>query len=175
MSSKSVDHFLFVGLLLAPLILGCENGPEYRNVEELALSENTQALVNVTSFSAHYRVGWALVAWITDSETDCAGFNLFRAPTGEDTFVQVNDQLIPAKSASGASYEYEDRPLASGTYDYQLTEVDNNGTITTLGEVTVTVFGKDEDDRSAANCAMSGILPQIHSPTYLIFKTLMAK
>ncbi len=109
--------------------------------------EKTQALVELSTFSAHNREGAVLVSWSTRTETDCAGFNVLRRPTGVGTYAQANETLIAPMGPGGGFYEWEDSPLDIGTYDFQLEEIDNQGVSSLFGPVTVSVFvGPDGSD-----------------------------
>ena len=67
------------------------------------------------------------IEWDTATELDTDGFNLYRSPTVDGEFVQINDKLIPSKGdgLTGASYTYDDKSVAAGeTYYYLLEEVE---------------------------------------------------
>jgi hypothetical protein len=72
--------------------------------------------------------------WKTESETDNAGFNVWRA----DNFVKVNDAIIPAlgSSISGSEYDFVDQwVLNEKRYFYLLEDIDTNGISTFHGPV----------------------------------------
>ncbi len=82
-----------------------------------------------------------IVEWTTETETDNAGFNLYRgSTTGEgeaacasipaDDYIQVNNELIPAQggAVSGASYAFPDNSAAPDrNYCYVLEDVELTG------------------------------------------------
>ncbi len=84
-----------------------------------------------------------IVTWSTETETDNAGFNVYRgeaestASTDEDcagilddSYVQVNNQLIPSKggAVSGSSYSFPDTSAEPDKrYCYQLEDVELSG------------------------------------------------
>jgi hypothetical protein len=75
--------------------------------------------------------------WQTESETDNAGFNIWRA----DNFVRINDVLIPASGSplSGSEYDFVDEWVLNGKrYFYLLEDIDNNGISTFHGPVKAT-------------------------------------
>jgi hypothetical protein len=75
--------------------------------------------------------------WKTESETDNAGFNVWRA----DNFVKVNDAVIPAlgSSVSGSEYDFVDQWVLNGKrYFYLLEDIDTNGISTFHGPVKAT-------------------------------------
>ncbi len=140
---------LYPRLLIGPLVLMaatalqcCDMDSDDTETEFADIGNTKQGLVEYTFFSGHTREGGVLLSWGTRSESDCAGFNLFRRATGEVDFVTINETLIAAKSPEGANYEYLDEPLAVGSYDFQMEEVDNQGNVTPHGgSFTVAVFG----------------------------------
>ena len=78
-----------------------------------------------------------ILKWKTESETDNAGFNVWRA----DGFVKINNALIPASGASvaGSEYDFVDEWVLNGTrYFYLLEDIDNNGISTFHGPVSAT-------------------------------------
>lgn len=67
------------------------------------------------------------ITWVTETEFDTAGFNIYRSTDPNGEFVQINPQLIPSQAdpASGASYEYVDDNVEPGqTYYYKLEDVE---------------------------------------------------
>jgi hypothetical protein len=71
------------------------------------------------------------IRWVTESEFNTAGFNLYRSEAESGPFdTKVNDRLIPAKGdpAVGGEYVYTDTQVLAGrSYFYQLEEVERNG------------------------------------------------
>lgn len=94
------------------------------------------------------------VRWVTETETDTAGFHIYRAdaPSGaradedcavipQDAYVQVNDELITATGSAvdGDAYSWPDNSAeGSKRYCYQLEDVELNGT----SERHPAIFGK---------------------------------
>ena len=67
------------------------------------------------------------ISWVTKTEYQTAGFNLYRGTSPDGEFAQINDRLIPSQGnpATGASYTYHDRAIETGrTYYYRLEEVE---------------------------------------------------
>jgi len=118
--------------------------------------------VALASFTAGAATDGVILAWETVSETDNAGFNLYRStnPLGSDgfsrlalgsdgfsrpsaTWLKLNDALIPSAapgSALGHTYTWTDTAVEPGaTYWYWLEDVDLSGATTLHGPVSVTV------------------------------------
>ena len=109
--------------------------------------------VQLAAFSATPSREGVTLTWETVSETDNAGFNLYRAaggPTGSRKTCQVRDwiklnaALIPSAepgSTSGHTYSWRDATAQPGTrYAYRLDAVDQSGSATVLGTTGATVF-----------------------------------
>lgn len=75
-----------------------------------------------------------LLKWKTESETDNAGFNIWRA----EGFVKMNNSVIPALGSptAGSEYDFVDEWVLNGKwYFYLLEDIDNNGISTFHGPV----------------------------------------
>ena len=73
------------------------------------------------------------VLWITASETDNAGFNIYRAESENGEYIRINKTLIAAQgsAAEGASYEFIDSNVKNRkTYYYKLEDINLTGTAT---------------------------------------------
>jgi subtilase family serine protease len=67
---------------------------------------NAPTVVRISSFTATRAKNSISVKWMTDSETDNLGFNLYRATSLDGARNRLNSALIPALpgSQSGADY-----------------------------------------------------------------------
>ncbi len=113
--------------------------------------------VTLAGFSATAAAEGVTLAWETVSETENAGFNVYRADSslavGDDGssgvdplrmtgWVRVNETLIPALtpgSTQGNAYTWTDAAAPTGTTWYMLEDVDLNGAATRHEPVSVTV------------------------------------
>lgn len=100
-------------------------------------------LIDLLDFQAQSRNDKIVLTWKTASETDNAGFHLWRLVRGEDSsdYVRITDNLIPAKGSptKGAKYTYHDNDVTEGsTYDYKLEDIDTEGVSTYHGPVSAT-------------------------------------
>ncbi len=87
-------------------------------------------LIKLSSFSAYPHNKKIILEWSTESETDNAGFNIYRCFAGDDKYMRINDFLIPAEGSptEGASYEFVDEGVKNRTrYYYKLEDLDLNG------------------------------------------------
>jgi hypothetical protein len=81
------------------------------------------------------------VRWRTESETDNAGFNLYRSTSEDGEYTKINEDLISASGSAtkGAAYEFIDRDVKNReTYYYTLEDIDINGRSTSHGPVSAT-------------------------------------
>jgi hypothetical protein len=96
--------------------------------------------ITLSSFNAKPGNGSVTLNWITETEIDNAGFNIYRAGA-DGVFVKINDELIPAQgnAASGADYQFVDSTVQNRqTYTYKLEDVDLSGAATMHGPVQAT-------------------------------------
>jgi hypothetical protein len=98
-------------------------------------------LVTLSSFTAKASNGRVKLEWVTESEIDNAGFNIWRADAENGEYVQLNDEIIPAKGSetNGAKYVFTDNIAKNRkTYFYKLQDIDVYGTSTFHGPVSAT-------------------------------------
>ena len=72
------------------------------------------------------------IEWITETEFETAGFNIYRATAPDGDFVRLNEALIPSRAepAAGARYVYIDENIAADTqYFYVLEDVEYSGNL----------------------------------------------
>ncbi len=103
--------------------------------------ETLPTAIKLVSFEAIPSLHKIILTWKTATETDNAGFHLWRAEAGTENYVQITESLIPGEGTdiSGASYEYTDADVTAGkSYSYKLEDIDLNGTSTFHGPVTAT-------------------------------------
>jgi len=81
-----------------------------------------------------------IVEWITASELNLAGFNLYRSVHREGPYVRVNDALLPASPdpVTGGSYAYTDTTVTGGVaYFYKLEDLALDGSSTMHGPIEI--------------------------------------
>jgi parallel beta-helix repeat protein/predicted outer membrane repeat protein len=105
--------------------------------------QGTSTAVRLASFKAVPRDnGEVVVRWKTASETDNAGFHLWRSHRRNGKYVRLTEEIIPAKGTAfkGARYRLEDLTTRHGKiYFYKLEDVDFEGVRTFHGPVRVRV------------------------------------
>jgi len=96
--------------------------------------------VTLASFGAKASGGTVALEWVTGTEVNNAGFNLYRAASVDGPRTKINPYLLVAsgEGASGASYKYLDAP-GYGTYFYWLEDVEFTGATALHGPVNVSV------------------------------------
>jgi hypothetical protein len=106
--------------------------------------------VTLTSFTASVGDGEVTLRWVTESEVNNLGFNIYRArregkedeqeEPKEDEYVKINSELIPGAGTSTVrhSYCFTDKNVDNGTtYFYRLEDVSLDGKSTFHGPVEV--------------------------------------
>jgi probable HAF family extracellular repeat protein len=94
--------------------------------------------IELSSFTVTPYMGKVLLKWATETETDNAGFNIYRAEAENGKYTKINTALIPTQGSStqGANYEFIDSGLKNRKiYYYKLEDIDLNGTSTMHGPV----------------------------------------
>jgi len=93
------------------------------------LANQTPTNVLISSFTAGVGQDGILTNWTTETEPNCAGFNLFRSREENENYIKLNEILIPVKgdATTGATYSYLDKPESVGNYYYKLQSVSLEG------------------------------------------------
>lgn len=71
-----------------------------------------------------------VITWETASEVNTAGFNIYRGPSEDGPWTQVNEALVPPSEdpVRGGQYEFTDTSATPGeVYYYMLEEVELTG------------------------------------------------
>jgi len=101
----------------------------------------TTTVIELSEFTAVPGALKVTVQWVTESEIDNAGFNLYRSTSENGEYTKINVTLIPAggSATQGASYEFVDKDVKNREmYYYKLEDVDINGQSTFHGPVSAT-------------------------------------
>lgn len=100
----------------------------------------SETLIELASFTARPFGSAVQVEWVTASEIDNAGFNLYRKTANDTDWAKLNGALIPAEGGPTwpADYEFIDDAVSAGVkYYYLLEDLDVYGASTTHGPVWV--------------------------------------
>lgn len=122
---------------------------------EFVVVEEEATLIDLVSFTATEVNGEVVLDWVTASEIDNAGFNIWRKE-GNGQYEKINSALIPANGnlTAGATYTYTDNTVAAGsTYYYRLEDIDTSGVSTFHDEtdgIQVTAIGSDNESGASA-------------------------
>ncbi len=121
-------------------------------------SANSQGCVNisptrviVSRFDAHEEAGRVVVEWQTSSETETAGFYLYRYDGIQ--YRQLNAGLLPAMldAPQGGAYRYVDATARPGNrLTYYLAEVESSGAVNLHGPYSPDVTASRKASRPAA-------------------------
>lgn len=104
----------------------------------------TITAIELASFDAQVATdGSVVLHWVTGTEINNAGFNVYRGDVSRNQEIRLNNSLIAPQGSevAGAEYTFIDRP-GVGTFYYVLEDVDSSdGTVTRHGPISVTVKG----------------------------------
>jgi hypothetical protein len=90
-----------------------------------ALSDNNAPMpVELASFTANVVIRDVLLKWQTTNEINNSGFDIQRS---ENNSVWKSVGFVAGKNQTQNSYSFTDSKLNSGTYQYRLKQIDNNG------------------------------------------------
>jgi uncharacterized repeat protein (TIGR01451 family) len=99
---------------------------------------NNGVPVELTDFSAEFTGHGVLIQWITASETENFGFQLFRSDAADGFYEKITPTLIEGAGTTSSEhrYEYFDAAAASGaTYYYKLQDIDYSGQMAWHGPI----------------------------------------
>ncbi len=101
--------------------------------------------VSLSDFHAHYHLGRITLYWTTDTEKNNYGFNLKRR-SGKKLWKKI--AFIPGSGTRTRSktYSYMDNIEKSGTYYYKLEQIDHDGRINVLPEISVKTASPQKPD-----------------------------
>ncbi|MBN2357784.1 T9SS type A sorting domain-containing protein, partial [candidate division KSB1 bacterium] len=86
--------------------------------------------------------------WMTQSETENVGFNVYRSDHADGLYERLNRSLIPGAGTSQSTHQYsfEDRSIAeASTYYYKISDISYAGIETMHGPVEVTTWQRPAD------------------------------
>jgi len=96
---------------------------------EFRPASETPIAVKLAYFKAVKENDAVRLSWLTETETNLAGFNISRRFDKNDQFVQINDKIISAQDRHGQNYVYTDKPPHDGVWTYRLEEIDLSGRV----------------------------------------------
>jgi hypothetical protein len=120
-----------------------DNGtPQESDFEEITIIiDEKSTLIELSSFTAYPSDGLVVIEWVTESEIENVGFNLYRSSTRDGEYIQINDSMVLAEGSSleGAAYQFFDEDVQNRkTYYYKLEDIDIYGVSTFHGSVSAT-------------------------------------
>ncbi len=107
-----------------------------------SITSDNSLPVDMGPFTVRQVANHVVLDWQTYTEIESLGFELDRSRAGGDGSLVLgnflNDTALMAKSPYGANYETtDDDGLSDGTYNYDLFQIDKNGTRTHVGTRTL--------------------------------------
>jgi len=95
-----------------------------------AVGFNGPTYIELLYFRSQAKLDHIHIIWETATEFSNAGFHIWRSESKDGEYAKMTELLIPSQgtTTSGASYEYYDFAIVSGTrYWYKLEDLDVNG------------------------------------------------
>ncbi len=115
---------------------------EREQLGQLRILTTGPTIVSLVDFTANSTANRVDLKWVTETETNNAGFNIWRSEDDTNKFNKINDSLIMAQGGSswGAEYSFTDSDIKHGrTYHYQLEDVELDGDSALHGPLSVKV------------------------------------
>jgi len=110
-----------------------DKGDWYKETNPSIGGQNDQTLpVSLSYFEARYVDNVVILRWITESETNNLGFEVYRAESKDGPFEKINPHRIEGAgtTASQQKYEYiDDTAVAGNQYFYYIENIDFSGEI----------------------------------------------
>jgi hypothetical protein len=97
--------------------------------------------ISLSSFTAKASNGRVKLKWVTETEINNAGFNIWRSEVANGEYVKLNEEIIAAKGSEtkGATYVFIDNIAKNRkTYFYKLEDIDGDGKSTFNGPESAT-------------------------------------
>jgi len=125
--------------------------------------------ITLSSFTATYAADELAICWSTQSESNNAGWNIYRADNEcIEEAMQVNGSLIEGAGTTSEPTDYTFYDLipvqAGTTYNYWLESRDYTGSTETYGPVSLTVPQPGDDPNDPDNAEFFGLYQNIPNP-----------
>ncbi len=127
--------------------------------------------VELSSFAAMNVDDGVRLEWVTQSESDNLGFNVYRSGSSGGTYHRMNPELVPGAGTTMESHEYSylDEEVEAGTtYYYKLADVSTGGVQNLHGPIRVDVVVPTQSfllDASVPNPVMETADLRYHLPS----------
>ena len=139
---------LLVSLVILPVLVFAQyTGGSYDGYAMNEDVEDSSLPVELSLFTASPGNGIITLKWLTESEIENLGFNIYRSTNENGEFVMLNAELIAGAGSSSEKHEYSyvDQDVKNGiTYWYKLEDIDYNGKTELHGPISATVLGPKE-------------------------------
>ncbi|KAA3608460.1 MAG: T9SS C-terminal target domain-containing protein [Calditrichaeota bacterium] len=105
---------------------------DYYTLGDAAGGTDNSLPVELSTFEAEPELDKVTLLWVTKSETENYGFNVYKRLSEEDEWSKMNDEIIAGQgnTSSETRYEFVDYSVQSGdVYSYQLESVSFSGVV----------------------------------------------
>lgn len=120
----------------------------HKTLFSIRFAAEIPTLIELSSFTAYPSDGLVVIEWVTESEIENVGFNLYRSSTRDREYIQINDSMVISEGSflEGAAYQFFDEDVQNRkTYYYKLEDIDIYGVSTFHGSVNATprsIYGR---------------------------------
>ena len=124
-----------------PTVVYADNQTNEVDAGELA-SLDVNLPVELAFFSAEVESGHVILTWVTKSEIDNMGFNVYRSTSPSEVFERLNGSIIKGAGTTTdeQTYSYVDTRIRErGTFYYKLEQLDIEGNRVMFAPVEITV------------------------------------
>lgn len=83
--------------------------------------------VKLASFSAYVKQNDIVLNWVTTSEENNSGFEIYRSMNGNEDWKYIGFVKGNGTKNTQSIYKFEDKNLSKGEYEYALKQIDYNG------------------------------------------------
>jgi Secretion system C-terminal sorting domain len=133
-------YVLATGTTSVPLMSRTGMGlTDIANTFYIGATSNSPLPVELASFTAACTRTGAMLVWKTATEKNNFGFNIERRTVGSSVWSKIGFVAGHGISNIENSYSYTDANVASGTYAYRISQIDNDGTVKTYNESQVSI------------------------------------
>ena len=133
----------------------------YKESERFTITDDEILPVSLSSFAAMQSVdGSAIIKWVTQSETNLTGFNIYRSndETPESSNLINHGIIQPTNTSSVSVYWFMDNLVETNTtYNYLLESVDLDGSNNFYGPISI-LIKEDEDEEETSDIPLLTIL-----------------
>jgi len=127
-----------------------DDAARWWEIDNIAITEEPPLAVTLSEFTAQYASGTLSLYWTTQTETENAGWNIYRGDSeNAEQSIQINSGLIDGAGTTSEPTEYvfvdESEVMEGSTYWYWIESQSNSGETDIYGPISLTIPIEGED------------------------------